>query len=162
MCPSWYSSSFRVSRIRLNCNCHWIADDSNFGSAIPILWKPSTVPSHRVSPTIFRSMRFCPSGRLLSTVGPLKTLGCSTASHHIEIIQHHKSPPDAHLESTKASAFNISLEVIGATCPKRALRIWQPSWGLGYGILLGNFEWLYLHTVFVCCLHSIRTRKRCT
>lgn len=155
MCPAWYSSSFRVSRSRSNCNCHWIVDDSFW------VCKPCCERYRLFHPIPFLPWDFVNLEGYFQ-LPDLKTMGCSTASHHIEIIKHHKSPPDVHLESTKASAFNISLEVIGATCPKRALRIWQPSWGLGYGILLGNFEWLYLHTVFdvfVCCLHSIRTRK---
>lgn len=91
-----------------------------------------------------------------TTVGPVQTLGCSTASHRL----HHKSPPDVHLESTKESAFNISLEVVGVTCRKRS---WGEFGSLHEGWLMescwGNFEWVCLHALIVCCIHSIQTYK---
>lgn len=151
MCRSWHSSSFRVSTATVIES--WTIHFGSANHAVKAIGHCS-IPS-RFSDNL-QVHEILPIWKAKFQLSDLKNLGMWTNckspphwNHQTPIV----SPPDMHLESTKASAFNISLEVIGATCPKRALRIWQPSWGLGYGILLGNFEWLYLHTQYLCAAY---------
>ena len=148
MCRSWYSSSFRVSRIRLNCNCHWIADESFW------VCKPCC-ESHR----LFHPIPFLPWDFVnlegyfqlpdLKTIGMFNcksphwnhqtlqvTTACAPGIYQSKCLQHLARSDRSHL-------------------PQACLENLAAFMRAGLWNLVGP----YLHTVFVCCLHSIRTCK---